>query len=234
MGRSSLKGLSFLDVGSGSGIHSLAALKLGCARLLAVDIDDVSVATTRRTLSFHAPDGRWECYRASVFDLDPKVVGAFDVVYSWGVLHHTGSLIEAMTRALHCLKQDGLAVFALYRKTPCCGLWTAEKRWYAQAPSWAQAFAYGTYVALFCAGLLFTLRSPRRYIEDYPQRNRGMDFHRDVHDWLGGYPYESLSYEQMKSFMAAHGLAEERAFVRPPGLGLFGTGNNEYVFRKCA
>jgi len=227
----SLAGRSFLDIGSGSGIHSLAAINLGCEPVFAVDIDDASVKATRRTLSSFASHARWECRQGSVFDLESEI-GTFDVVYSWGVLHHTGSLVEALSAAVRFLKPGGLAVFALYRKTPLCGFWALEKRWYSGTSSYLQAVARGIYISLFWLGLLVTGRSIRRYIQEYPVRNRGMDFYRDVHDWLGGYPYESVSHEWLKTFLESQGLSEERSFVRKPGLGLLGTGNDEYVFKK--
>lgn len=50
MGGERLEGKRFLDIGSGSGLHSLAALRLGAREVLAVDIDADSVATTRAVL----------------------------------------------------------------------------------------------------------------------------------------------------------------------------------------
>src|SRR5689334_15093694 len=44
----SLKGKTFLDIGCGSGIHSLAALRLGADKVVAFDYDDDSVATSRK------------------------------------------------------------------------------------------------------------------------------------------------------------------------------------------
>ena len=230
--RENLDGLTFLDIGSGSGIHSLAALRLGCARLLAVDVDADSVETTRRMLWRFQPQGAWECRRLNVFDLDEARVGTFDVVYAWGVLHHTGAMREAICRALRCLAPGGLAVFALYRKTRLCGLWEIEKRWYTGAPAWAQRLARGIYIALHWASLVIRGRSVFGYVRDYPRKSRGMDYFRDVHDWLGGYPYESISQVELNSFMYARGFDEVRSFVRPGGLGLLGSGNNEYVFRR--
>ena len=125
-----------------------------------------------------------------------------------------------------------MAIFALYRRTKLCGFWRVEKRWYSRAPAWAQGLARGVYVALHWASLILRGRSVRRHIENYPKENRGMDYFRDVHDWLGGYPYESVSYGEIKDFMAARGLEEVRSFVRPPGLGLLGSGNDEYVFQR--
>src|SRR5581483_10207932 len=98
LGGGDLQGKRFLDIGCGSGLHSLAALRLGAAEVLAVDLDRDSVATTRHMLETHAAGHKWRVLEKSVFDLDPADLGQFDLVYSWGVLHHTGD----MYRALRC------------------------------------------------------------------------------------------------------------------------------------
>ncbi len=232
VGQQSLEGLSFLDVGSGSGLHSLAALRLGCRRVLAIDIDGMSVETTRKILTLQFAGDRWECRQESVFDLDPGHDGVFDIVYAWGVLHHTGAMFEAIAKALGCVAPGGLAVLALYRKTRLCGFWRWEKRWYSRAPGWAQAAARGLYIGLHGTSMVLRGRSVRRHIADYPKANRGMDYFRDVHDWLGGHPYESLTPEELEAFMADRGFRRVRAFVRPGGLGLLGSGNDEYAFER--
>jgi 2-polyprenyl-6-hydroxyphenyl methylase/3-demethylubiquinone-9 3-methyltransferase len=231
VGRESLEGLRFLDIGSGSGLHSLAAIRLGCAQVLAIDIDKDSVETTRRTLAGMDTDTPWACRQLSVFDLDAQEIGTFDVVYSWGVLHHTGAFHDATAAALRCLAPDGVAVIAVYRKTLLCGLWKVEKRWYTGASPGAQRFARSVYIAARGLTMILRGRSPRRYIRAYPHNNRGMDFYRDVHDWMGGYPYESVSPAEMENFMAARGHVLVRSFTRRAGLGLFGSGNDEYVFK---
>src|SRR5215469_701525 len=78
VGREAIQGRTFLDIGCGSGLFSLAAVRLGCKQLLAVDLDPKSVETTRRTLSLHAAGGHWDCKNVSVFDLDPASMGVFD------------------------------------------------------------------------------------------------------------------------------------------------------------
>ncbi len=235
VGRQSLDGLSFLDIGSGSGLHSLAALRLGCTRLLAIDIDPESLETTRRTLAAFPTAAPRECRRLSVFDLADSNVGTFDVVYSWGVLHHTGAMHRAIAAAARAVAPGGMAVFALYRKTLLCHLWQIEKRWYSKAPAWAQRLARGIYIGAYWASLAVRGRSLRRYIRTYSERSRGMDFYRDVHDWLGGYPYESISAVEIESSMADLGFIMVRSYTyagRLGRLGLFGSGNDEYVFRR--
>lgn len=114
----SLAGKRFLDIGCGSGLHSLAALRLGAAEVVAVDLDPDSVETARAVLGHHASDTSvWRVQQASVFALDPTAMGTFDVIYSWGVLHHTGDMMRALRQAASLVKPGGLFIFALYRKT---------------------------------------------------------------------------------------------------------------------
>ncbi len=84
LGCDNLRGRTFLDIGSGSGLHSLAALRLGARRVLAVDFDPDSVRTSRDVLRRRWHDNNWEVKTQSVFDLTPERDGVFDIVYSWG------------------------------------------------------------------------------------------------------------------------------------------------------
>ncbi len=111
-------GRRFLDIGCGSGLHSIAALNLGAEEVLAVDIDSDSVETTRALLGKYAPAGKvYSVEKVSVFELDPKRIGLFDTVYSWGVLHHTGDMARAIRCAASLCRPGGFFVFALYRRT---------------------------------------------------------------------------------------------------------------------
>lgn len=228
-----LRGRTFLDIGCGSGIHSLAALRLGAVSVLAVDLDSDSVATTRRVLEQHAPEHtNWRVVERSVFDLAPTDLGTFDVVYSWGVLHHTGAMYRAITAASGMVAQGGTFAFALYRKTLLCGLWKVEKRWYAAASQAAQQRARRIYVALFRA--ISTLRGQdfREYVATY-QQLRGMDFEHDVHDWLGGWPYESISPAETDALMKRLGFRLVRRFVEEGTLvGLRGSGCDEFLYAR--
>jgi 2-polyprenyl-6-hydroxyphenyl methylase/3-demethylubiquinone-9 3-methyltransferase len=61
---------------------------------------------------------------------------------------------------------------------------------------------------------------------------RGMEFGHDVHDWMGGYPYESISAPEVEAFMRRIGFAHVRSFTSPLTIGLFGSGCDEYVYRR--
>jgi 2-polyprenyl-6-hydroxyphenyl methylase/3-demethylubiquinone-9 3-methyltransferase len=226
-----LDGQRFLDIGCGSGLHGLAALRLGAAEVICVDIDPQSVATAKRVLSRYCAGSAFRVEQASVFDIDPSRWGQFDKVYSWGVLHHTGDMYRALRAAAALVKPGGAFVFALYRKTWLCWLWRIEKRWYTGASKRAQGIAASVYLWLIARRL-----GPRyqAYVNNY-RSLRGMNFENDMHDWLGGYPYESITPEETARFMTSIGFRADRVFAFGGGIfgrypGLLGSGCDEYVY----
>lgn len=225
----SLRSRRFLDIGSGSGLAMLAAMRLGAARADGVDLDPNSVGASRSLLSKEIPDGNWSVRRQSVFDLMPERDGLYDVVYSWGVLHHTGDMWAAIEKAGAVVAPGGRFVLALYRKTPLCSAWAAEKRFYTAAPAFVQTAMRAAYKGAYRLGLLASGRNPGRYAAEY-RSARGMDWHHDVHDWLGGYPYQSTEPGEVTPFLGKLGFTIEKMVERPAAAkGVFGTHCDEYV-----
>jgi SAM-dependent methyltransferase len=231
-----IHGKTFLDIGCGSGLHSLAALRAGAAHVTAVDFDPTSVKTAQRVL-----DQFWTGKNADVFSyniLDPSTYreltpGGYDIVYSWGVLHHTGDMMAAIKNAAAFVAPGGLFVVALYKKTPLCGAWAVEKKIYAGLPGWARWPLNMIYAGGYLAGLATQKVNPVDYVRTYEQK-RGMRFMTDVVDWMGGYPYESISPAETKKLIESMGFEMVNAFNTAPvkACGLFGSGCAEYVFRK--
>jgi trans-aconitate methyltransferase len=184
-------------------------------------------------LARHAGSAPWTVRRADVFDLDPKRQGRYDIVYSWGVLHHTGDVTEALGKAAALVAPGGHFAFALYRPTRLDRPWVAEKRWYAKASPRAQRLARAIYVGLLRARLALTGQSFKAHVEDY--KARGMDFGHDVHDWLGGYPYQTIGAPEVEALMTRLGLQRVQEFAvsrSATPLGVFGSGCDEYVYRR--
>ena len=181
LGVSDLTGQRFLDIGSGSGLHSLAAFLLGAEHVTAIDLDPSSVATTHRVLSKYMPGRDFDCRQLSVFDATTAELGQFDIVYSWGVLHHTGAMHEAIESASRLVADNGLLALALYRETVLCNFWKVEKRLYSKMPAWLQALLVKAYSAKSQLGFVLKGRDFRQYLAEYKQQ-RGMDYEHDIHD----------------------------------------------------
>jgi SAM-dependent methyltransferase len=228
--RRDLKGVSFCDVGCGSGIHSLAALRLGAGPLLALDIDPKSVETCQKVLAKFAPASPASVKVGSAFQID-QVADKFDIVYSWGVLHHTGDMWTAIKNVATLVKPGGYYALALYVKTPLCGFWTAEKRVYRKLPYALQVPFILAYSAVDLTRLLVRGKNPIEWVRRYQER-RGMNYWHDAHDWLGGYPYESASAEETAAFMKKLGFSLVKSFRTESSLGLTGTGCAEYLFKR--
>ena len=115
LGVETLRGMTFLDVGCGSGLFSLAAARLGAKRVHSFDFDPSSVgcASELRRRFFPGSD-TWSIEPGSA--LDPaylEQLGMWDVVYSWGVLHHTGDMWQALGNVAPLVRSDGTLVVPL-------------------------------------------------------------------------------------------------------------------------
>lgn len=229
----SLQGKNFLDIGCGSGMTMLAAKRLGAVKCTGYDIDENSVKAAKTLLARYEPDLAWEVGLKSVFGFNSDDQAEFEVVHSWGVLHHTGDMWRAIEAAAKLVAPGGVFALAIYRKSPFCSIWRVEKKLYTQAGETVKKFYRGLYKALYLAGILATGRSPFRYLENYKQE-RGMDWGHDVHDWLGGFPYESATAEEIGERLNSLGFTLVREFTHKPRLGgLFGTHCDEFVFRRA-
>jgi 2-polyprenyl-6-hydroxyphenyl methylase/3-demethylubiquinone-9 3-methyltransferase len=222
---------TFLDIGSGSGLHSLSALRLGAKFVVAIDIDHNSAETTRFTIQRNWTANNFDVQLLSILEPEARHLGQFDVVYSWGVLHHTGSMWKAIEKASSHVAPGGKFVIAIYRKTPLCWAWKIEKRIFTNSGPLVRSFIRNCFIGAYKLGLLATNRRPSEFIRNYKE-SRGMNFYNDIDDWLGGYPYDSATESEIVRFMKSLGFTDELVVELHPKLGLFGTGCSEFRFRK--
>jgi 2-polyprenyl-6-hydroxyphenyl methylase/3-demethylubiquinone-9 3-methyltransferase len=202
-------GASFLDIGCGSGLMSAAAHRLGYARVVSFDYDADSVAATTQLRVDQGSPATWSVQRGSVLDeAFMAALGKFDVVYSWGVLHHTGSMWAAIDGALDAVKPGGCAFLALYNDQGWISrYWTWVKRTYVRSSGPVRALMLAVYYVYFGLGLfladLVRLRNPlQRHIGD----QRGMKFLYDVVDWVGGYPFEVTTPVRLAAHVKQRGF----------------------------
>ena len=157
--------------------------------------------------------------------------GPSTLFYSWGVLHHTGDLWRAIKHAAAMVRSGGTLIIALYLKTPFCGFWKLEKRFYSSLPRWFQLPILYAFYFVRILRILLGGKNPIRYIREYNQ-SRGMNFLNDCHDWIGGYPYESTTPAEVTSIMSNLGFDVVKLPQDKPPFGLFGSSCAEYLFRK--
>ena len=230
----SLAGRSFLDIGSGSGLFSLAARRLG-ARVHSFDYDPQSVACTRELRRrFFPEDAAWRVEEGSALDENyVRSLGAFDVVYSWGVLHHTGDMWRALDNARLPVAPGGKLFVAIYNDTGTqAARWKWIKRKYNELPRPLRApFAAAVIAPQEAKEALRALLTgrPGDYVRAWTgyDKNRGMSRWRDIIDWVGGYPYEVARPEEIFDFYRARGFRLTR--LKAGGVGL---GCNEFVFER--
>ncbi len=196
-----LRGKSFLDIGCGSGLFCLAALRCGASGIVGIDVDPKSVEASRMLKQRFAPQNAdWNIRAGSVLDQDfLSSLPDCDIVYSWGVLHHTGRMWDAIAAAAGKTAPGGLFAIAIYNRVWNSALWLKIKILYNRSGTFAQKMMVAALFSARACVRLLRLKHPFR-------EKRGMSVRRDAVDWLGGLPYEYASPDEVRSFMAGLGF----------------------------
>jgi len=222
-----LRNYNVLDVGSGSGLHSLAMLKAGANSVTSFDYDEKSVATTSFLAKEHGNQD-WEVKQGSVLDKNfMSTLPSYELVYSWGVLHHTGDVWTALDNVIKKVGRGGLLFIALYSKDALVEepeFWLNIKKKYNSGSVITRRCLEFWYVIKFELGynplkLLDFLRNCWSY-----KHQRGMSKLIDIRDWLGGWPMEFVGDMQTVAYLEKRGL--ELVKIKT------GEANTEFLFRK--
>jgi 2-polyprenyl-3-methyl-5-hydroxy-6-metoxy-1,4-benzoquinol methylase len=221
----------FLDIGFGQGLTLLNAASMGakvtgcdsnpkCTQALELtraqinDLQDIEVKIVVGSILN-------EKIVSQIRQVGGDDTGRFDIVHSWGVLHHTGNMAQAIDIAASLVNSDGYLILALYNRHWSSTLWHFIKRSYCCSPKWIQLLLiWGIYPVIWVAKLLVTGRNPFR-------QQRGMDFFYNVVDWVGGYPYEYACVDEVHALLEKLGFQEIRVITTEVP-----TGCNEFVYRR--
>jgi 2-polyprenyl-6-hydroxyphenyl methylase/3-demethylubiquinone-9 3-methyltransferase len=229
LGKTDLKGLRFLDAGCGSGLFSLSAIKLGAEEVISFDVDKDSTECARLLNKKYGPFQNWKILEGNALDKKWLMeLNIFDIVYSWGVLHHTGDMWRALENITFPVKNNGILFISIYNNQGYRSkIWTLIKSSYNKSSKPLKLVIASTYhvITLVYRTLTGILNAshPRDW---YKGSERGMSLWNDSIDWVGGYPYETATAKEILDFFHNRGFETINTNIKT------GIGCSEFVFQK--
>lgn len=225
-----ISGKSFLDIGFGQGLSLLSAAALG-AKVVGNEINTKCIEAIEVSSQYFPEISLSDISIVIGSILDKTVVDeikrespngyGFDIVHSWGVLHHTGAMRDAIRNAAALVSPGGYFILALYNRHWTSPIWTWIKTLYNKSPAPIRKLLIRFfYPIVWTAKLFVTRKNPKR-------QSRGMDFYYNLVDWIGGYPYEYISIDKVDSVIKELGF--KKINTKPCQVP---TGCNEFVFQK--
>jgi 2-polyprenyl-6-hydroxyphenyl methylase/3-demethylubiquinone-9 3-methyltransferase len=234
LGEGAVEGRTVLDVGAGSGLFSLAALRLGARRVHSIDADPDSVRCVEELKRRYAPHAEsWTSDGRDVLDAGAMAaLGTFEIVYAWGVLHHTGDMWRALENVCARVGSTGVLAVSIYNdQGRRSATWRSVKRTYNRMPPpLRRPFAAAVIAPGETARALRSVLAgdARAYARLWRRAGpRGMSRWADIVDWVGGYPFEVARPEEVLRFCRARGFVLENLKTVGGAAGC-----NEFVFRR--
>ncbi len=216
------KNKKFIDIGFGQGLAILIAAEKG-ADVVGIDIDANNIKALNITLQ---EMGRVKVPKTDIVSiLDDDYVNRYksnyDIVHSWGVLHHTGNMTKGFDNACDLVATNGYFICSIYNRHWSSPIWKIIKYLYNISPLICQQLINGFfYPIIFIAKWIVTGKNPK-------QKERGMNFFYDVIDWIGGYPYEYATENEIIELVSKKGFVCIKSC--PAAVP---TGCNEFVFER--
>jgi len=223
-----IKNRTFIDIGFGQGLSLLIATELG-AKTVGNDINPICKQVLLNNKQLFTNLTNIQTIPVVIGSiLEDKTIESikqnypkYDIVHSWGVLHHTGKMWNAIDRCCNLVGDNGKLIIAIYNKHWSSSIWNLIKKTYNFSPTFIKKFMIGIfYYIILVAKFFVTFKNPMK-------KERGMDFYYDVIDWVGGYPYEYATKEEIQNYIEKLGfrLIYFKSAEVP-------TGCHEYVFLK--
>ncbi len=227
-----LEGQTFLDVGCGSGLFSLAAKQLKVKDLFSFDYDPQSVACAQELKNrYFNGDKSWRIVQGDILKKEFIAdLGKWDIVYSWGVLHHTGDMWQALENAGNLVNAKGKLYISIYNDQGWKSkVWRWVKKLYNRTPKGLRfLILIPAFIRLWGPSIIYDfLRLKPFYRWRHYEKNRGMSPWVDVVDWVGGYPFEVAKPEMIVDYY----IKKDFTLLKLKTVG-GNLGTNQYLFQK--